>query len=574
MLTITRTTAAMLLAGLPCGLALADHPEVWSLVPADAPLVVSIANVESFFTGLQAAAELTGSPEAKMGVGEAAGMLEMPGVNRAGSAAIVFSTLENLDQTDSPPMVLLVPVSSYTDLAGALGGTGEGLEQLQFQGSDVFARQIADGYAALAPTRELIEGFGAGDAASHTAAMGAIGERLATDHGVLVSVTVDAFAENLLKGWEEGQQQMRQFSQFGGGNAEQVESQIKMLDTVVRTFVRDGNRAMIGVTTDARGISLDFAASFDEGSELAGYFTGASNAGSLLTRLPGGPYLMAWAMDTSSEGIATLMKNAAELTAGQQMPGMDMMQMVRGARGFASVVGMNPAGLMAGLLTNTSIVMEVPDANAAIAGYGESIAGMNNQIINGMNITSSFAQQPEQVAGGSAHRWSIRMLPDMNQPGAQQMQMAMPFIFGPGGGPGGYIAAADKDSVVLTYSTSQQHLTSAVTAARDGGTLADAALFAEQARRQHADAFMVSYVDAGTIARQIVPFAAMMGAQLNVEIPDEVSPIAMSAASSSGGMTFRTVIPADVITMFAGFAEAAQAMQGGGFEGQEEEPQF
>jgi hypothetical protein len=65
-----------------------------------------------------------------------------------------------------------------------------------------------------------------------------------------------------------------------------------------------------------------------------------------------------------------------------------------------------------------------------------------------------------------------------------------------------------------------------------------------------------------------------MGAQLNVEIPDEVSPIAMSAASSSGGMTFRTVIPADVITMFAGFAEAAQAMQGGGFEGQEEEPQF
>lgn len=574
MRTMTRTTAAMLLAGLPCGLALADHPEVWSLVPADAPMVISIANVETFFTELQAAAEMTGNPEAKMGVGEAAGMLEMPGINRAGSAAIVFSTIENLDTTDSPPIVLLVPVSSYTDLAGALGGTGEGLEQLQFQGSDVFAKQIADGYAALAPTRELIEGFGAGDAASHTAAMGAIGERLASDHTVLASVTVDAFAETLLKGWEDGQQQMRQFAQFGGQNAEQVEGQIKTLDTIVRTFVRDGNRAMIGVTADSRGYSLDLGASFDEGSELAGYFSGASNAGSLLTRLPGGPYLVAWAMDTSTEGVAALVKNAAELTAGQQMPGMDMLQLVRGARGFASIVGMNPAGLMAGLLANTSVVMEVPDADATVAGYGQSIAGMNNQIVNGMNITSSFAQQAENVGGASAHRWSIRMLPDMNQPGAQQMQMAMPFIFGPGGGPGGYIAAADGDSVVVTYSTSQQHLTSAVAAARDGGTLADAAIFAQQARRQHADAFMVGYVDAGTIARQIVPFAAMMGAQLNVEIPDEVSPIAMSAASSNGGMTFRVVVPSDVITMFVGFAEAAQAMQGGGFEAEEDEPQF
>jgi hypothetical protein len=263
-----------------------------------------------------------------------------------------------------------------------------------------------------------------------------------------------------------------------------------------------------------------------------------------------------------------------EMAQAQQIPGLNPLDFIQGATGFAQVVGMNPAGITAGLFANTTMVAEVDDAAGFVKRYGDAIGGLNNTETQGLSITTSFAASPEQVAGVPAHRWSMRLQPDANDPAAQQMQFVMPMLFGPGGGPGGYIAAADNDSVVMTYSSSQQNLTTAVKAVQNGGALAADQLFAAQAGRLHSDAFAVGYVDIGSIMRQVLPFAAMMGAPIQFEVPEQVAPIAMSAASDAGGVSFRTVVPAEVLKLFGEIGAAANG-GGGGFEGgDEEDPQF
>ncbi|MEO1583958.1 MAG: hypothetical protein AAFR96_05215 [Planctomycetota bacterium] len=578
MLTPTHSLILSLAAGMPCGLAAAQHDGVLDRVPADAPMVVSIASVSSVFADANAFAQAAGITDMVMGVSMAQGMLALPGLDADRAAAFVFNSLDGWDDTDEPPMVALVPVSDYNVLTTSLGGTGEGVESLDFQGQPVFVKDIGGGYAVTGPTQELVEGFTAAEGAwaDHQAAIGSEGQALAGEHGVMISVSVDAFADTMLEGWEMASQQMQMMAQMGGAQADQLEGQMELGDTVVRGFARDGQRGILGVTMDGRGVSLDLGASFKDGSEIAGFFADSSPAGDMLGMLPGGDYIFAWALNSTGEGIGTLMANMAEAGQGQGLPGVDMSQIFSEANGMAQVIGSNPAGIMAGLFTNTTTVISADDASAFIGSYGESVAAMNDTDANGMLITSSFDDEPTEVAGVQAYGWSIGMMPDMNAPGAMQMQMMMPMMFGGGSnGPNGYVAATDEDTVVMTYTRANNAVQAAVDAATNGGDLTANELLTAQADRLPSDAFMIAYVDLGTIARSMLPMAGMFAPELaQIQVPEAVSPVAFATTASGGSMAVRTVVPMDVITTVRDIAETMNGAGGGGMQDGGGQPEF
>lgn len=578
MLVTTRSLALTLAAGMPCLVATAQHDAVLDRVPTDAAMVVSISNLSAVLDGAQAFAQAAKLPEMGMGVGMARGMMSMPGINTTGSAAVIFSSIENLDRGPDD-VVLLVPVTDYNAFAQSFGGTGEGLESVEFQGENVSMKDVGGGYAAVGPVEAAVGAFEAveGAWAQHQATMGARGSSLAGDQSIVVSVAVDAFAEQMLEAWAEGSKQMQQMAQFGGAQADQIQGQIDMIDQVVNNFARDGERGLVGITLDGRGVSVDLAANFKEGSELAAFFAASNSTADTFAKLPGGEYIGAWSMNMTGAGIRELMTNMSKAGQGmnQGMPGMDFTKLMGDADSMAQVIGYNPAGLMGGIFPYTTMVIETGDANALIQSYGETIAGMNDQEANGLLLTSSFDANATDVGGVQAYGWSVSMMPDMDNENAMQMQMMLPMLFGGGSnGPSGYVAAADDSTVVMTYTRTGDVLNRAVSAARDGGNLATNDLLAAQAERLPAESFMVGYVDFGTIARAALPMVGMFAPEAAaIEVPRALSPIAFAASAEGGSMSFRTVVPMDLISTTIQIVESFQDDQGGG-NGGNEQPEF
>jgi hypothetical protein len=574
---LSRAFAAVVVAGLPLGVASADVPEALDRVPASTPVVISIGNVNAFFAQAEAITTALQQQEAQMGVQMAKMMLSMPGINAEGSAALAMTSVENLEGQEEPPMVAIIPVTDYAAMVGAFGGTGEGLEALDFEGNTVFIRDIGDGFAAIGPTESVLADFNAaaGNTGDHNDMIGATGNRMSDDNAVLIIANMDELREPMLAGWEEASANMDQMMAMGG-QADQIAGQMEFADAMVRGFARDADRALMGISGGDYGFSFEIGANFKEGTEFANTFADSGDASSMLGKLPGGPYLFAYAMDYSAPGIQGMLGKIAEMgeQAGQ-FPGMNPMAFLENATGLAQVMGVSPGGLMGGgLLTNMTAVISSNDAGALVGAFGEQIGQANDQVVNGISMTTSYADAAESIGGADAHRWSIQMLPDMSQPSAMQMQMMMPMLFGPSGGPAGYIAATDDSTVVVTYSTKSKNVEDAINAARNGGALATDQLLMQQAERLHAEPFMVAYVDGGSILNTVLPTLAMFMGPVNVDVPEHVTPLAMSVASGGGGMSFRTVVPTDLVDVTMQTAAAFQGMGGGMGGGEEAPPSF
>jgi hypothetical protein len=378
-----------------------------------------------------------------------------------------------------------------------------------------------------------------------------------------------------MQGWQETSQNMRQMMAMGGQDPEQAEATIDMVDGLMEAFSRDAQRGLMGMSGGDYGFSFEIGASFKGGSELAGTFAQSGNAAKLVDKLPGGPYLVAYAIDSSAPGIQAMITKMAEMGGeANNIPGLNPAGFLGKARGMAQSIGLNPAGLMGGLFVNTTAVIDSPDANGLVEMFGEQIKATNGQVASGLSMTTTFADAPEQIGGVDAYKWSMQMLPDMNTPGAMQMQMMMPMLFGPSGGPNGYAAAADENTVVVTYSTSASLLEKAVGAAQNGGELAKNEMVMAQNERLHDEAFGYVYVDMGTILKAVLPTVAMFAGPVNVDIPENVTPLAMSMSSSGGGVGIRTVVPADLIELMKETGAAFEQMGGGmgGPGGGEEAP--
>ena len=574
-LALSRTVAAVFVAGLPLGLAAADVPDVLDRVPADIPVVITIGNVNTFFDQAEAITQALQVEDAVTQLAMARAMLSLPGVNADGSAAIAVISVENMEESEEPPTVILMPVNDYNALVTGLGGTGEGVESLDLQGTDIFVKDVGEGFAVVGPTEDLVSSFDAtaGQAGAHEASMGAIGQQMAGDDTVLIIANMDELREPLLAGWEAKSKEIEDMANMAGGG--QMNAQVAMMDSVVRAFARDASRGMVGLSGGDYGFSIDFGANFKPDSELAGYFAESGDAPSLLAKLPGGAYLFSYAMDYSTPGLKHLtetMAEASDQTSG--VPGINPMSIAENSNGMAAVVGQNPAGLMGGLFVNTVTVIACDDPNAMVDTIGTQMAAADGQLAGSMTLTTNYSAETEQIAGVDAHRWSIQMQPDMNQQGAGQMQMMMPMLFGPTGGPNGYIAAADDSSAVITYSTSASILEKTVQAAQNGGDLVTDQMLMVQADRLQESPFLVGYVDVGTMIRMALPTIAMFAGPVNVDVPDHVTPLALSMTANQGGVGMRTVVPADMIELIQNVGQAFQGMANGGGDDGAPPPKF
>lgn len=556
--------------------ALAELPPSLDRVPEDAAIVVSVRNLAELHERAGALFELIQVGDSQQVLGMAQMILSTPGLDETGSIALAI--LPGDDGTvdfdsEAPPMVLIVPVDNFGDLAQALDGRAadNGLFDIELMGEEAFLRDLGGGWAALSPNGELLEDFEgrAGNLRSHERRFGSAGNEIADHSSIFVAVDIVSVAPYIREGVEGFQGQMGMMAMMMGEQAQGMEQFGQLIGDFTDQLIEQGEVVLMGVGMSDTGLSIDLGAQFRAGTEMARMMDADADARDLLRHVPDMPFLFAASVDTTSPAVKQMFGKLADLGAQMNPAGGEMMgfgnflKMIDDQDGMAFVMGNPPAIMMGGLFANTLQFTKTSDPAALLDTTSTMMSELNGMEQQGISFSTSFKRDATTVEGVPVHSWGMKMQFDPADPGAQQAQMGMMMIFGPQGGPSGYYAAIDE-GLITTFSQSTPLMSQAIEAARAGNGLGAQASIRNAAGQLPGNSVVQVYIGIDEIMQQVGGVMAMMGGGLDIEIPQNMGPIAIGASMQDGGFVGRIYMPEGVVKLIGEFAKMAD--DGGDWE--------
>lgn len=451
-----------------CGLAVPAlaKPQVLDLVPEGASGVVAINNLGAAMGDLRAFMEASGLPAME---GEMQAMLtEVDGVAVNAAASAAFFTLGEGES------IMLLPVKDYKQFVTARGGVGAGVEEIDFGGQDAFVKKVNDGYAALSNDGDVLEDWAPTDGHlnTHVSSMGTRAFGAAVEADVFIVGSIAALAND----WREGYEGMKGMAMmFGGPEAAQGFASI---DPLVGAFLTDAQTGVVAIDFGGDGVTARLLSRFKEGSMLAGLFSGKSDTGSLMGRVPDMPFAFAGAVDTSSPGMRSLMgmmqQNLPQEQAGQARVLMDLMNNSTGSAFVIGAPSMQEMSIGAGAFVRSAAYYRSENPGKLKTSMADGLKLANGQKMEqeGMTVVTTTSYRPEArvIEGVTVDEWGMQTNFE-GEPNEQTMQaqMAMSMLMG-SNGMGGYITSTDK-GVVMTMSRNSQMLTQTLGTAKNGGGL-------------------------------------------------------------------------------------------------------
>ena len=544
--------------GLTSGLALA-LPPVLEKAPKGAMFVIAVPSAEKFEKSIQSlktAAEIDfplPGIEDLLAMGGISGGLDL-----SKSMAMVFmppaggAEAANAEDMQGE-MIVMLPVSDYAAFLqnfNAKPGDAGSVDAVNINGEDTFARNVGDGYAIIAPSRELVTAFKMGNPTAK-ADMGKVGERIADTADLVAVINMSVARPFIEKGMKEAQERMAdQMAMMGmeGEGGEGGDAPSPMIDWLTKAMVADAKVMVGGMKAGGLGASFEVAASFNEGSMMGKAFSAAGNAGALLSKLPTMQYLFAGAIDTSSPAVKRVLadmaakaKESAPADAPQLFATSDLAE----ADGQAVVIGMNPTMLMGGgVFTNTVVFSATREPSKVIAGVQKNMETLNGKSFGGMTYEASFKDDAAKVGETSVDVWQVKM---QSEGGDGMNTQAASMLFGPQGGPGGYLAEVDG-GVLRTFAKNSVLMAAAMKSASGGENLSSDTLIKQVGGQLPSGRIAEAYIGIRNIVDMIVPMATMMGVQIDPEaIPAQLPPLGFGLAGEGGSALFSMFIPAPVL---------------------------
>lgn len=544
--------------------AIADLPPALDRVPGETAVSITIREVATAKGKVEKFMGMLPIPDAKEPLAKLNEIMSLEGLNTKGSISLAMLSVPQEEGKENEDIIVIVPVTDYAAFAKSMKATGEGggggVQKSEMDGKPVFLKDIGGGYAAMGPQEALVKSF-KGDAGHSGKHQGLIGAQ-AKSVGDTADALVIANFKSLRPMMEKGIAKMKDEMANGPAEAKKMaESMHGMMDG----FVRDGQAGVVGISITNLGLKLDGAAQFAENSEWAGYFTGGKKSTDLLAKLPNQSFLMAAAMDTSSPGVKKMFKQLMDFAkkAGEAMPGggnpmdmfgggIDFAQMIEKFDGQAFVMGNSPAGLMGGgLFLNSSVFYQTKDPAGMLKTVKDMYGAMNGKTVQGLKYTTTYEPGSANVAGTPVDSWGMNMEAEPGNPQAEQMAMMMPMIFGEGG-MGGYMAPA-TGGLVMTLSKNQPFLEQALKAAADGNGLSNESSLKGIASELPSDRSLEFYIGVQSIMEQVGPMIGMEAGD------EQIPPLAIAGAHSSGGMRFTMFMPNQLINLIGKMSGGAMA---------------
>lgn len=562
----TRVLGILAAVGLAATPSLAVPPAL-DHVPAETPVVIGIKSVSHLAGSVKRWASLFAPEEAMEGFAVADQLLATPGLNAEGSAAVAV-TFSETGEPNEP--VIVLPVSDYDAFIEAMqGAPGDEVTTIQVMGEEHYAKQLGEGFIALGPDFDAVSAFvgEAGQLESHESRLGDAASAAAEQADAFVLVDVQSMRPLLEQSLEQMQQSMAMAAMMGG---EAMQAQMEAMMGAARAVVNDGRTAFLGMSSGDEGLSLDFAAQFEEGSDTGGVFAEGGDSGELMEKLPALDYVFAYAIDTSSEGLRELMAAAATLNEGMPF-GASMGKLAELHNGQSMVIGVTPGLLAGGLFTNSVQFTRSEDPEQLLEAYEEIITELDGQTQEGMTFSTTFEENAAMAGDTPLHAYGLTLDVDPNDENAMAASIAlqqMTMVFGGEAGPKGYLALTE-DGMYQTMTRNTELITKAL----EGGESLDTNAGIEEVGASLPESRTAeAYVNVKGVLDMVAPMLAMMGGGVSFEdVPEDLHPIAMSLTTGDAGVHSRLFMPNDVLETFS--AIAAQFEEGEDEWEVEEEPE-
>jgi len=188
--------------------------------------------------------------------------------------------------------------------------------------------------------------------------------------------------------------------------------------------------------------------------------------------------------------------------------------------------------------------------------YRQSIREADGQAMAGVRFETGYDRGAIEIDGVRVDGYSKKMTYEGKGPGAGSPLAQSPFadptvimslLYGPGGGPSGYVA--QRGGGVYVTGGKNSELLAASFKAADGRTrLTGNALLRSVMDRMPEGRNTEAYLNLNAVLETVLSFAQMVGGALELpEIP-EMPPIGASTLVKGGGVMFRVHVPMPVIT--------------------------
>jgi hypothetical protein len=554
--------------------ALADLPGVLDRVPADAPAVIAIRDMEASTGKFTKMFESLGLP-APAGEASPVAVIEKllgtAGLNKHGSVAAIVVAFPEVKAGGEPSTVILAPISDFAGFVKALGAEKtEGQVTVKFDGKEGFAKDVGGGYAALTTSAGVLEKFDGkgGMNAQHTKTLGKNGASVCDTSDVILIANIPQLQSQLKDMQEKMKSQMETMAAMAGEQGSAMNRSSEAAQTILNTLREDGSAALIGFTLADKGMAVDLTLQFKEGSKSAGMFTASGKASKLLAKIPNLPFYFAGAADLSTPGARTLIKAAADMQAAGLKDAelanaktgmMNMLGANDKISGMSFVMGANPAAMMGGgLFVNTVTYTATSDSKEVLAAMAAASKAMDGQKSGPATTKTTYKSEDAEIAGTKIDKWTSTMEFDPNDPMAAQTQMMTGMILGQGGLSG--MNAAIDGGIVSTMSQNTPLMTSALDAAKSGkGSLSEDTLLKDAQANLPANRTIELYIGVKALMDAGVGAMAMFGGGPEIKVPAQLSPIALGGTTENGGMSMRVFVPTDVMKGIADVMKQAKA---------------
>lgn len=567
-----------MLAGAPA--ALAALPDVADRVPANAQIVITLDNLESFMSQMGAIEKLFNNGEASEDgpLAELEKIRGAQGLKKDGAVAMVVMPGADgkpaMSEDQPPQMVVLVPVTDFKAFVTGFEGHAQGaVTAITIDGSEAFAKDIGGGYALMSDQQALVESFpdAKGQREGHLARAGARGRDIIDRSSLVVLADIQGLKPvlqdgvNMMKEQAEAMSGMAGMGDAGADDeaADKAKESAKVFTDMTEAFMRDGRTAVAGISLAGGHVVMHFGAQFKENTPLAGTFAAAGNCAPLLNKLPATPFILAYGMDMSSPEFRKVMTDLQKLQAEQGMGEINrlMSGVAEGATGGSFIMGFNPMALMGGgLFINSAQYTATKDSATLMGAAKEATLALNGKETEVGTFTTSYEADAVEVSGVKASKATMKITPgaDTDPMVGQMMAMMM--------GPTQQIetlSAPVEGGIVTALSNNPPLLASAIEAAKSGkGLGADEGVKTVRELLPN-NRVMEAFLGTKSILDSVGPFLAMAGVAEELKVPASMNPMGFAMTSGEGGMSMTMVIPADNLKAFADIAQQMQAMQGG-----------
>ena len=549
----TRTKiAGMMAMGLLSLPALAGTPAALDHVPSDAQAVVVVPNFGELLSDINMVNQLMGDDGEPMIMMLSAMIRGMPGINLDGSFAAVLAFDEN-DMEAEPEVAILLPVSDFGAFAEG-HSEADGVFGMDIGGSVIHFRDAGDGFAVLGQNASIVGSFDAagGNSAAHGVMLGKVGGRVTGDNDISVFINFGPLETLVGEAMEEMEAQGEMVEMMGGAEAA---AGFDMMLNIVQTVVGDGSALVGGMNFDLEtGISYDFGVQFKDGSTSASYLQNAGNSGKYFDNMPAMDYFFASAFDFSGAGIEKLVGEYLDMVSKLDTTGMiDQMglkDMMSGINGGIQVMGASD-NIMGGLFSNTMYYLDVDDADGLIETTQNMYAGLAENMGElaelGVEITAAMDSKPTAINGVEAYGYSFGMdmsgLSDMaGAMGGPNPAMIMGMVFGPDGGPSGYMAKAG-DGIISTFSKDAEFFSMVADAANGKNTMKGNASIAQTAAMMPEGRISETYMAADHLINTAGPMLMMFGVIPEFEPVGALAPLGIGVTADGGGLGVRVALP-------------------------------